>query len=208
MDGTRLSLLARVRDRGDDAAWAEFRDVYQPLLARYVAGRVRAHRLGWGPHEVEDAVHDIFVRLWKSMEGFELDHGIGRFRTYLWKVASNHVADEARRHARGTSSGGRILDEGQVDLAGVASGGPDPAWVRDFNETFVHGILRQLREETLARNANKWLSFERHWLEGQPAADVARGLSISADLVYQNASRMLRALRDRVRAEAGEDLLR
>lgn len=206
MDSTRLSLLMRVKDPADDQAWREFRDTYLPILQRYAAKRSHALGLRLGPGETEEAALEAFAKLWRRLPDFDLDHGIGRFRTYLYRVVSNLLVDRLRTAARGNGS---ALDEGAVVLDQIPSNAdePDDHWKREFDRGVLLAALRRVRDRIRPRNRAQWESFERCWLDGQPARDVANSLEISPDLVYQNVSRVVRALREELETERAEGLL-
>src|SRR5712671_1775018 len=113
---TRLSLIQRVRDKEDTDAWNEFFDVYRPLLTAYVRKR------GVSEHDAADVVQDVFMRLVPALAQFEFDAERGRFRTWLWRVTHNALADWARRRAtrdraeRGWVDQHRPADGGDSDL--------------------------------------------------------------------------------------------
>src|SRR5579871_6328073 len=90
---TRLSLLARVRDPHDAAAWAEFVGLYQPLVTAYLRKR------GVPEHEVDDIVQEVFTRLVPAMARFELVPERGRFRTWLWQVTHSALMDHVHRRS-------------------------------------------------------------------------------------------------------------
>src|SRR5215468_9732768 len=94
MDQTRSTLLMRVRDPADTAAWGEFVALYEPLLTAYLQHQ------GLGPEDTRDVVQDVFARLVKSLPDFELERRRGRFRTWLWQVCRSALVDWARRRRR------------------------------------------------------------------------------------------------------------
>src|ERR1700722_8344123 len=75
MDETRLSLLERLRNPGDNAAWADFVQRYEPLLTSYI------RKKGVPEHDVADVVQAIYVSLLRTMPTFEFDKARGRFRS-------------------------------------------------------------------------------------------------------------------------------
>ena len=83
------SLIRRVRDPSDAESWREFVALYEPLLLRYV----RSH--GLTEQDARDVEQEIFVSLICHLPEFELDPSRGQFRTWLWQVTRNTVADWA-----------------------------------------------------------------------------------------------------------------
>ena len=93
MADTRVSLIERVRNQDDSVAWGEFFDIYRPLLVAYVRKR------GVSEHDAADVVQEVFSRLVPALGHFEFDAQRGRFRTWLWRVTHNALADWGRRRA-------------------------------------------------------------------------------------------------------------
>src|SRR6202011_2853180 len=73
---TSPSLLLRVRDPADAAAWGTFVDTYGPL--------VYGHCRGTGlPHEdAEDVTQEVFARVSEAIRAFEYRPEVARFRTW------------------------------------------------------------------------------------------------------------------------------
>ena len=215
MSVTNETLLERVRNTADHAAWGEFFAIYEPLLLNYVRGRVRDRSLGWNDHDVQDVVQDIFIKLYRKLPEFQLDHGRGRFRTWLYRITINAILDRVPgRKSAGevaalelAASDGvaaprgrpKVHDEGQVDLRHVAdnAGEPDVDWANGYRQAVLDAVLPQIQAEISATNPNKWESFSRHGLQCRPAAEVAAELGINANLVYQNTARVLDMVRRR-----------
>src|SRR5262245_60942245 len=94
MSDTRSSLLFRVRDPRDADSWREFVSLYEPLLLKYVRSR------GLGEADARDVAQEVFARLLHALPGFQWDRSRGGFRSWLWRVTMNAVADWARRQRR------------------------------------------------------------------------------------------------------------
>jgi DNA-directed RNA polymerase specialized sigma24 family protein len=95
-----------------------------------------------------------------------------------------------RRNARG-----RTLGEDQIDfdfIAGQSEAEPDEDWLALYGSTVLEAALEEVRRQIEPKNPNKWAAFELHTLQGKRAPEVAAQLGISANLVYQNASRVYR----------------
>ncbi len=80
---TSNTLLRRVRDVTDAVSWGEFVRRYEPLLLSYVRGR------GLQENDALDVVQDVFARLHRALPSFQLNRERGRFRTWLYQVASS-----------------------------------------------------------------------------------------------------------------------
>ena len=75
---TRESLIARLPDYADHAAWHEFAELYEPLI--YGIGR----RHGLQPADANDLVQDVFSAVASSIESFDPDQSRGKFRSWLF----------------------------------------------------------------------------------------------------------------------------
>jgi RNA polymerase sigma-70 factor, ECF subfamily len=128
------SLTARVA-AGDVAA---FTQLYQRYAQRIYTWCV--HALGAG--RAEDAVQEIFLRLWQAAEQF--DPARGRFVTWFFAVARHHLVHELRK------AGLRRRLEVAAEIAEVfADTAADPeelAGARDDATSLVRA-LRRLPEE-------------------------------------------------------------
>jgi RNA polymerase sigma-70 factor (ECF subfamily) len=185
-DQTRISLIRRVRDPSDHRSWREFQELYEPVLLAYL------QKHGLKEQDARDVVQDIFLALVRALPTFELDHGRGRFRTWLWQVAWHALADWARRQRRQS----KAEQEWCQQLAAScppAECEPDAEWVAAYHRRVLESVLARVRAE--ARPAT-WNCFERHLLHGRPAAEVAAELGLSATAVYTNASRTLALVRE------------
>jgi RNA polymerase sigma-70 factor (ECF subfamily) len=183
MQETRVSLIYRVRDPADGAAWAEFVSIYQPLLVAYLRKR------GVKEHDAADVVQDVFARLVPAMADFEFDPQRGRFRSWLWRVTHNALADWARRRA--------TRDRAEKDWADQQETATEDAPSDEWNQMYRRRILEVVLERVRAQaQPATWSSFEGRILEGRPASEIAAALGISTNAVYVNASRLLARVRE------------
>lgn len=189
---TRLSLLDRVRDPADAAAWAEFVELYRPLLLAYVRNR------GVGEHDALDIVQEVFTRLIPALARFQLDHERGRFRTWLWQVAHAALTDWRRRQATRTRSEQAWLDQHEP----MATPSPDEQWDALYRRRIVEVVLQ--RVQSVAKPAS-WACFQGRVLDNRPAAEIAAEVGASVNAVYINASRLLAQVREEC-AEFAETL--
>jgi len=191
---TRSSLLRRLKDSSDEESWKEFVTLYEPLLLAY------ARRRGLAEEDASDVTQEVLASLFRSLPGFELTRDRGRFRTWLWRVVQNSIADWGRRQARRhrAEKGWR---ERIRPPTGDAEREHEAEWNAAYRKRVLELALQRVRKKT---SPVKWTCFERHKLEGQAGATVARELGISVELVYVNASRVLARVRDTC-AEYGDD---
>jgi len=178
---TRATLLARLRDGDDPAAWREFYDKYGELLAGF------ARRWNLQPADRDDVVQEVLSRLTQAMPQFEYDPGRGTFRGYLKTIAGNIIRDRLRQmqsrrpvQTLDTRAETQASDEA-IDLA----------WEQEWRRHHVRQAMRRLDAEF---NAMDCTAFRRYAIEGEDANAVAADLGLSLDQVYQAKSRMMKRL--------------
>jgi RNA polymerase sigma-70 factor (ECF subfamily) len=195
MSETRSSLLQRLRDRTDETAWSEFFEVYEPLLLAYIRSK------GLQEHDARDVIQEIFTKLHRVLPEFELDRARGRFRTWLWQVTRNAIADWARSRKR-QSREEEAFRERLATQADATDQEPDAEWSESYRKRVLEVVLLRVRGRS---QANTWACFEQHVLRGRPSAAVAAELGLTANAVKVNASRTLARVREQC-AEYMEDL--
>jgi RNA polymerase sigma-70 factor (ECF subfamily) len=192
MQETRLSLLERVRDRNNAAAWTEFVAIYQPLLTAYVRKR------GVMEQDAADVVQDVFTRLIPALARFDYAPDRGRFRTWLWQVTQSALVDWSRRRAAHVRAEQNWADSQEA----ASAAGPDDQWGQMYHQRILQVVVDRVRQST---QPTSWACFRWRILEGRPAAEIAAELGVSENAVYVNASRVLSRVREQC-AEFSESL--
>jgi RNA polymerase sigma-70 factor (ECF subfamily) len=183
MTATPVSLLKRLRQPAAQlraaTAWAEFVDLYTPLLYSW------AGRLGMQPTDAADLVQDVFVILVQKLPEFEYD-ARKSFRAWLRTILMNRWRDRERRATA------RQADDSALERLP----GPDQAdevEAAEYRQYLVCRALALMRREF--RPAT-WQACWEHAVNGRPAAEVARELGLTVNAVYVARSRVLRRLRE------------
>jgi RNA polymerase sigma-70 factor, ECF subfamily len=94
MAPTPASLLQRLRQSGDTAAWDCFVHLYSPQLFQW------ALRTGLQEADAADLVQDVFAILVRQMPSFEYDPSKS-FRSWLRAIASNKCRERLRKQSAG-----------------------------------------------------------------------------------------------------------
>ena len=100
---TRPSLLIRVRDPADQAAWQEFVEIYRPVILRL------AQHKGMQAADAEDIAQEVLAAVAKAVEQREHDPKRAKFRTWLHRVANNIILDALTRGKPDRGAGGSSL---------------------------------------------------------------------------------------------------
>jgi len=189
---THASLLVRLADRQDAAAWEEFTARYAELVRSF------ARRRGLQASDGDDVLQEVMLAVSRNMPGFEYDPGRGRFRGYLKTIAVRAILKKQRQR-RGL--GGNELPEHLVESASR-----DADLDQQWEEEWRRYHLRQAMRVVQATSSDDELAvFELYVGQGRSAEEVAGELGMSVDSVYQSKSRMLKRLRAQVATQVAEE---
>src|SRR5262249_39165039 len=97
---TRASLLLRLTDRADEAAWQEFAKIYTPVVYRLAIRRGLQHA------DAEDLSQQVLASVAKAIDRCENDPARAKFRTWLHRIAQNAIINALSRAAPDRAAGG------------------------------------------------------------------------------------------------------
>lgn len=184
MNTTPWSLLERLRQSADEAAWARFVELYTPLLYHW------ALRLGLQESDAADLVQDVFAALVREMPKFDYQPD-RRFRGWLWTVTVNKWRERRRRAAA------RPPEVGDDGLAEVST--PDAAEGIEEAEYRNYLVGRALQLMQAEFQPTTWRACWEYAFAGRPAAEVAAELGLTVNAVHLAKSRVLRRLRQELK---------
>ncbi len=170
MSGDDDSTLMLAVGRGDRRAFATLFDRHQASVVRFCGRFVGNAARG------EELAQDVFVRLYQSAKRYQPS---ARFKTYLFRVATNACLNELRRPALAAEQAEASLmshddETGERTPLGQASGGetPDLAVEGKELEAAVDHALRKMSERERA-------AFTMCRFEGMAYRDIADALEAS-----------------------------
>jgi RNA polymerase sigma factor (sigma-70 family) len=196
---THWSVVLSARDESDDGAMEALCRTYWRTL--YVLAR----RVGQSPPDAEDLVQGFFAKLlardWLRAAGPER----GRFRTFLSVAFRRHMSDEYDYATRQKRGGGAVmipLDVEQAEsfysrelaTAETPERAFDKAWALDV----VASAQARLRSECQAAGKEALCDAIS---SGEPYAEIAARLGLSAGAVNSSAYRMRRRCEELIRSE-------
>lgn len=186
---TRPSLLLKLRDAGNQQAWGEFLEIYQPLILRLV------RRRGLQEADAREVTQDVLIAVAGAIGRWEADPARGSFRGWLATITRNLVVNfliQRSRHPRGTGDSDfvRWLDEVPAAECGES---------RLFDLERRRQMFLWAAEEIEAEfRSQTWRAFWGTSVLGHSVEEVANELKMSAGAVYVARSRVMKRLREKV----------
>jgi RNA polymerase sigma-70 factor (ECF subfamily) len=177
-EGERVDqrLVVAARD-GDERA-------LEQLLRRHEAPVLRLVRLlGVSPADREDVGQEIFVRVFRHLDGFKLGRS---FRGWLYRITVNAVHDHRHRMTR-RASRESPWNERMEDTPDAADGPPELVEAQESRR-----MLEEALDGLSARERAVFVLVEMQGLERRAAA---RALGITAITVRRHLSRARASLR-------------
>jgi RNA polymerase sigma-70 factor, ECF subfamily len=184
---TSHSLIARIKDLADAAAWNEFLGIYQPVVMRL------AQRRGLQDADAQDVMQQVFVSISKSIEGWIPGDSQPPFRAWLTTIARNAITKALTRRPRDAASGASSMLE-------LLDAQPNPQAttaeiLSEARKELVRWATEQIRCEF---SEATWKVFWQTAIEGVPIAEVAQSTRRSAGAVYVARFRVIARLKEKI----------
>jgi RNA polymerase sigma-70 factor (ECF subfamily) len=189
---THTTLLNRLSNGVDPAAWKEFHERYNDLLRGF------AYRYGLQQADCDDIVQEVLLALSRTMPGFEYDPSRGKFRSYLKTLTIRTVFQILRQ-----KSSQKTLED--VDSA-IEHAMTDPdteaMWEAEWRHHHVRRAMARLESEF---NEKDRMAFSLYAVKNRSAGETADSLGLSLDQVYQAKSRILRRLSEMIEEQIRDE---
>lgn len=188
---TRHSLLVRLANPVDAAAWEEFCQLYGGAVYRYARGR------GLCDADAEDVVQEVWSVVHEKVPQWRPHERPGGFRAWLLRTAHRVTLAALRKRYRRAAAVGGTSFLAKLGAIPAADSDDDCDW-RLWTFAWAAGVVEsRTRPDT-------WEAFRRTAIEGQSAAEVAQLLNISIGSVYAAKCRVIARIRDAIGQSTGE----
>jgi RNA polymerase sigma-70 factor (ECF subfamily) len=162
MGSTSASLIGRLGNLNDTAAWREFEARYTPRLMAWCRGN------GLQPADAKDVTQEVLLRVVRRMQTFVYDPQ-SNFSGWLKTVWRNAWIDFVNDHAPGTCGTGDSTVHAQ--LHDVPGGDLTKELAEEFEREALHEALARVRPQVSARD---WKIFQDLIFGGKSGTAVAQ----------------------------------
>lgn len=196
---TRVSLLGRLKDWGDQQSWQEFFDTYHRLIHSV------ALKAGLTQSEAQDVVQETILTVAKKIGDFRSDPAKGSFKGWLMVVTRRRIADQFEMRDRahppqtlegerqpgddetGTSTLDRVADPASLEL--------EACWEEQWQKHVFDVAVARVKARV---SPLQFQMFELYAIREWPLRRVAQTLGVSAASVYLAKHRVAVALKREV----------
>jgi RNA polymerase sigma factor (sigma-70 family) len=186
---TRASLLLRLQDPSDQAAWSEFHERYRGLILSY------CRRRKLQASDAEDICQIVLSGLARSLPEFRYESRRGRFRSYLGSAVRNAIQRQfggARGAALAAVQPLELLGRGGIEtLPAVDADEADAEWEREWMLHHYRRAMETLRAVAAPRD----VAIFQELLGGKSVEGIAAASGMSAAAVQKVKERV----RDRLK---------
>jgi RNA polymerase sigma-70 factor (ECF subfamily) len=173
-----------------EAAVAELYDRFGSLVYRMALQSMPTRG------EAEDAVQEVFVRLWRTADRY--DPRKAALVTWVMLLTRRHLVDKLRRKRARIKP--TALDDAQLANTGNVSGGGHPKHISDRLERDEHFAVLIAKIDTLPDLQRTVVM--RAYLSGQTLRQISEEMDIPLGTIKSALSRALVRLRERTGEEA------
>lgn len=185
---TRASLILRLQDAEDMAAWDEFAAIYGPVVFNVATSR------GFQAADADNLVQEVLMAVASSVSNWLQRDDRGSFRAWLLRIARNAAVDMITQKA--TRSLGRDGSEIQKHLANL----PAPAELSsvldlEYERMVFHWATEQVRELVAEHT---WKAFWLTAIDELSVEDAAAKLKTRPGNIYFARSRVMARIKELV----------
>lgn len=185
---TRNSLLVRLQDANDIAAWEDFAELYGPVIYRVALAK------GLQTADAEDLVQEVFLAVSLALNGWLAREDRGGFRAWLIRIARNEAIDRMRqRSTRSLGCGGSVAEQmlAQVPARSEFSDSLDLEYERAVFRWAATQAQREVSDQV-------WKAFWLTSVEGIPIAEAASRLQTGVGNIYVSRSRVMARIKEHI----------
>ena len=187
---TRVSLLIRLKDAADSDAWAQFVDIYSPLIFAF------ARRCHLQDSDAADLVQEVMSEVSQSIQRFEYNPQLGKFRSWLYKIAKRTISRSQKKQAK------QPKGTGDTRAINLLNNQPDQHneleqyWDHEYQQQLIRWAAQQIRDQF---KESTWQAFWLTSVEERAPQEVAQEIGLSVGAIYVAKSRVMKRLAEKIR---------
>ena len=183
---TRDTLLGRVRDAQDSAAWDEFFALYAPVLEGY------ARASGLSSADAEEIRDECLAVVAQRIADFRYDRAKGSFKGWLHAIARGKVLDAMRRRGVRRAREERPATEDWLSLPDDRAT-PDRIWEERWRAEHLRHAIEEVRR---SRDEEGRALVDLLLDDRLDAAGIGARSGLNANQVYKLRSKLVREVRE------------
>lgn len=182
---TRPSLLARLQNQQDSSTWnrgwTEFFKTYHSIILH------QALRSGLNDCDAEEVVCVVVDGVRRGLQDYVYDPERCSFKTWLYRVTRNKIADLQRKQVRQNRIRSVTTDDGSEEIANLVDNqtlSPDAAWDIKFEISMRQHAIEQVARRVKPMTMRLYLY---HIVEGHSVEETVRNFvdfQVDASAVY------------------------
>lgn len=194
MESTRASLILRLQNADDVAAWDEFSAIYAPVVYRVAIAR------GLQAADAENLVQEVMLSVARSVDQWLERTNRGSFRAWLLRISRNAAVDIlTRRATRVMARGGDSADQLLAELP--AADNVSQELDLEYDRAVFQWAAIQVRDVVAD---STWDAFRLTSIDGVCVTDAAEQLQMRPGNVYLARSRVMTRIRELVKQYEAE----
>ncbi len=185
---TNESLILRVKDPADAAAWSDFLAIYRPVVVRMACGRGLQHA------DADDLAQQVFLSVAKAIEDWQPDSKGPPFRAWLARITRNAIVNALTRPRPDAAGGSTSVHEMLRELP-VRDGETTQLLVEESRREAMRWAAGEIRSEFTEVT---WVMFWKTSIEGASVTEVAHQQNKTPGAVYMARFRVMQRLKEKL----------
>ena len=186
---TRASLILRLQDADDVAAWEEFFEIYSPVIFRVGVRR------GFQPADAQDIVQEVLISVARSVSQWLERTDRGSFRAWLLRIARNQAFDLINAKAtRSLGTDGQVAEQLLASLH--ANSDLSSVFDIEYHREVFQWAATQVRDSVAQHT---WQAFWLTRIEGLSVEEAASKLNLRPGNIYFARSRVMARIKQYVK---------
>ncbi len=185
---TRASLILRLQNADDVAAWDEFSALYGPVVFRV------ARRRGFQIADAENLVQEVLLAVAQSVSKWFARDDRGSFRAWLLRIAHNEAVDMLTERA--TRTLGHDGERGRQLLDGISVRNDISSLIdREYELAVFHAAAERVQQSV---SESTWRAFWLTEVQGESVEQAAKELRTTKGNIYVSRSRVMARIKELV----------